>query len=202
MTQDREERGLRGIIFRAFLNFIEARFGYERVDALLSGNDFPNKGGFSGAGNYDPAYLLKMVTGCKGFCHGSEEEVLEAFGEFAFGFLSRRFKKTYEGTQSVLNAPTAYDFLENLNVIHLDELNKLYPDARFPRFDIERPDPRHIIIEYASPLNLPSLVLGLIRGCLKEYGDPSGVTMERTSRKKEVDGVSCPVYRFEVRDGV
>jgi len=189
---------LRGLIFRAYLNFIKDNFGYEELDEILQKDDYPNKGGFSSAGNYKSKYLISLVTHTTHLYGNSKEKVIEAFGKYAFNFLLDRFKKSYKGSTSPLHTNNAYNFLEKLNVIHFDELRKLYPDADFPKFDINRVDSEHIIIEYSSHRNLPYLVYGLIKGCLKYYNDNSTVTMKKTTEYKIIKNIKCPIYKFEV----
>lgn len=190
---------MRGIIFRTFTSFIETKFGYEKVDNLLLSDTYPNKGGFSTAGNYDVKYLHSLIKNSAYLFKNSQEQVQEAFGKFAFGFLLDRFKASYQDNASHLHSTNAYDFLENLNIIHFEELNKLYPDAKFPRFELNRLEKEHIIIEYCSAVNIPHFVFGLLQGCLKYYQDDSEVIMSKECGYKIVDENKSPVHRFEVK---
>jgi hypothetical protein len=191
---------MRGIIFRTYLNFIKDKYGYKTLDDILLKDEYPNKGGFSSAGNYSSSYLMSLVSNTTYLFGNSTDRVLEAFGIYSFKFLLDRFKKSYHGTNSPLHTNNAYNFLEELNIIHFDELRKIYPDARFPKFDIERLSNEHIVIEYSSNRNLPYFVYGLIKGCLKYFNDPSTLTMEKTKKTKTLKGVKVPVYRFEVKN--
>ena len=182
------------------MNFIKDNFGYETLDEILTKDDYPNKGGFSAAGNYKSSYLTSLVANTTYLFDNSKEKVLESFGKYAFKFLLNRFKKSYKATNTPLHTDNAYDFLEQLNVIHFDELKKLYPDAKFPKFDIERIGSTHIIIEYSSNRNLPYLVHGLIQGCLQYYEDSSNLTMQKTDRHKMIKNIKSPVFRFEVKN--
>lgn len=191
---------MRGVIFRTYLDFIKDRFGYVALDQLLSEHEYPNQGGFSTAGNYSSDYLKSLVQGSTLLCEKSPEEVLEEFGRYAFHYLVAMFRQSYQGANTVLDANNAYDFLENLNVIHFDELKKLYPDAKFPKFAIERVSDEHILIEYASPRDIPSMVYGLIRGCLEHYNDDSLLSMKPTPRHRIINNTECPIYVFEVKN--
>ena len=190
---------MRGIIFRTYLNFMKDNFGYGTLDGILLRDDYPNKGGFSSAGNYPSLYLLSLVENSKYLFGNSTDKVLQAFGKYSFGFLLDRFKKSYAGTATPLHTKNAYDFLEKLNIIHFDELKKIYHDAVFPKFDIERAGNEHIIIEYSSHRNLPYFVYGLIDGCLKYFNENATLTIEKTNRHKIVKNVKARIYRFEVK---
>ena len=190
---------MRGIIFRTYLSFVKKNFGYEVLDEILLKDDYPNKGGFSSAGNYKTKYLNSLVENTTYLYDNSKNKVLEAFGRYAYGYLLDRFKQTYKTQNTPLHATNPYDFLEKLNLIHFDELKKLYPDAKFPKFDIRRVSDEHIIIEYSSYRNLPYLVNGLIKGCLDYFDSNSMVSMEETDRYKNIKEQRCRVYRFEVK---
>ena len=97
---------------------------------------------------------------------------------------------------SLQDEPTC---MEKQRIIHFDELKKLYPDAHFPKFSIERLAREHIVIEYASSRNLPYFVYGLIQGCLHYFHDTSSLRMITTKRHKSIEGAEYPIYRFEVR---
>ncbi|MFT7861143.1 MAG: heme NO-binding domain-containing protein [Sulfurimonas sp.] len=193
---------MRGIIFRTYLDFIKDKFGYATLDQLLQEGSYPNKGGFSTAGNYSSDYLLSLIESSTKLCKKPKEKVVESFGRYAFTYLLERFKHSYKGSNTPLHVKNPYDFLEKLNVIHFDELKKLYPDAKFPKFSIERISDEHITIEYASPRNLPLFVYGLISGCLEYFHEDAKLTMSKTDRSRTINGVKCPVFKFEVeQDG-
>lgn len=190
---------MRGIIFRTYLEFVKEKFGYAALDQLLNENDYPNKGGFSTAGNYSSKYLMSLIESSTKFFDNSQEQVIAAFGKYAFKYLVDMFKHSYKDANTPLHVDNSYDFLEKLNVIHFDELRKLYPDAKFPKFAIERIADQHITIEYASPRNLPIFVYGLIRGCLEYFKDDSKLTMCATDRYRTINDTKCLVYKFEVK---
>ncbi|WP_304545389.1 heme NO-binding domain-containing protein [Sulfurimonas microaerophilic] len=191
---------MRGIIFRTYIDFIKDKFGYTTLDELLNEKEYPNKGGFSSAANYSSEYLFSLIDGSTRLFDNSREKVIEAFGEYAFKYLLNMFKHSYKGANTPLHVNNPYDFLEKLNVIHFDELKKLYPDAKFPKFIIERKGDEHIVIEYASPRNIPGFVCGLMRGCLKYFNDSSRLTMNETKRYRVINNIECQVYVFEVKN--
>ena len=190
---------MRGIIFQAFSDFIENTFDYETLDSLYMDSSYPNKGGFSVAGSYEPAYLVSMAEYCVGFFDNSLEKVYYSFGKFAFPYLINKYKKNYDGMYTPIVASNAFSFLRSLNILHHDELKKIYPDAKFPKFDIDVVSNKHLIIDYSSPLDLPYLVHGLIDGCLETYRCDAKVTMTTLKETKNIDSKVCKIYRFEVK---
>lgn len=191
---------MRGIIFKAYTEFIKDKFDSQTLDKILQSSDYPNSGGFSAIGNYKTAYMVRLINGTTEYFNGTKNDILRQFGKYSYGYLFNRFKKMYGEQSNILNLDDPFDFLENLNILHFTELQKLYPNARFPEFDIERLDKEHIILEYSSFRDLPYLSYGLIEGCLKYFNNTATVSMTQTDKQKEINGTLCQVYKFEVKN--
>ena len=191
---------MRGVIFKAYTEFIKDRFDSKTLDKVLQSDDYPNNGGFSALGNYKSGYMVALINGSSQFFNCTKNEIVRQFGKFTYGYLFNRFKKMYGEQSTILNLEDPFDFLENLNTLHFAELQKLYPNAKFPEFDIERLDKEHIILEYSSFRDLPYLTYGLIEGYLEYFNNKATVSMVKTKKQKEINGTISPVYKFEVRN--
>lgn len=167
---------MRGIIFTTFTDFMEYEFGYDILDKILLERDYPNMGGFSSGANYGIEYLYHIVNDSSKYFNGGSEELLYLFGKYAFRSLVLRFRKIYQNKNPFLLVDSAFDFIINLNDLHFEELYKLYPNAKFPRFDIVKEN-NSIELVYSSPLQLHYLVKGLLQGCLDFFEDSSTVSM-------------------------
>lgn len=189
---------MRGIIFRTYLSLLTNRFGYEVTDSILLKRDYPNKGGFSSAGNYDVLYLEWLISDGAYLFDNSKDKVWIDFGEYALVHLIKAAKRAHASEGLIANAVNLYDFLENINIIHHEELNKLYPDAKFPSFDIQRVNPRRITIGYSSDHHYPYFVYGLLRGCIEHFNDSSTVTMKRMDALISSPDKHASAYQFEV----
>lgn len=193
---------MRGILFKAYTEFIKKRFDSKVLDKILQSDEYPNKGGFSALGNYNTSYMISLIDHSANFFKCSKNAIMRQFGKFTYGYLHNRFKKMYKNQSVILNLDNPFDFLENLNTLHFAELKKLYPKAHFPKFEIERVADEHIILEYSSFRDIPYLTYGLIEGCLEYYQCQATVTMVKLDKLRDIDGTSYPVYRFEVqKDG-
>lgn len=190
---------MRGIIFNSYSEFIINTFDSKTLDTLLQSDEYPNKGGFSALGNYKSSYMLSLINNSTYLFKCSRDEILRQFGKFSYGYLHERLKKMYLNDSVILNFNNPYDFLENLNTLHFEELQKIYPKAKFPEFHINRLSSEHIILKYASFRNLPYLSYGLIEGCIEYYKYNSTVTMTKTEQLRTISGKEYPVYLFEVK---
>lgn len=190
---------MRGVIFKAYTEFVREKLDSKSLDQLLRSEKYPNKGGFSALGNYDTSHITSLINNSTKLFNTSKNEIVRGFGRFTYGYLHKRFKNMYMDKSEILNLDNPYDFLEKLNTLHFTELKKLYPNANFPEFEINRIEDQHIILEYSSFRDLPYLTYGLIEGCLEFFKSKGSVTMVKTDKLRTIDGKDYPVYRFEVK---
>lgn len=191
---------MRGVMFRAYMSFIKNSFDSKTLDKLLLSDDYPNKGGFSALGNYKSTYLNSLIINSSYLFDNSKNKTMKLFGKYTYHYLVNRVTKLYGEDSYIIKYDNPYDFLENLNNFHLNEVQKIYPDTKFPEFVINRIDSKHIILEYSSFRNLPYLTYGLIEGCLEYYQDKSNVKMMETDKYRTIKDKKCPIYIFEVFD--
>jgi hypothetical protein len=64
------------------------------------------------------------------------------------------------------------DLFRRINTYVHGEVQKLYPDAEFPAFDVRSPEPGRLELGYHSSRPLADLAEGLIRGCIAHFGQP------------------------------
>lgn len=169
---------MRGVIFIAFNEYVEHHFGYKALDALLVSGDYPNQGGFSMAESYCPSHLTKLVWALASQQRLDEAQVWFAFGDHAFGYLHQRFSEIYSNPSHPIFSNNTFEFVESLNILHFDELKKIYPKANFPRFEIQkRQNTLHLV--YRSPLRLHDFVAGLLQGCCRHFSETIDIACQR-----------------------
>lgn len=190
---------MKGVMFNSFTEFIKQKFGTNELDILLQKDNYPNKGGFSALGNYSFSYMHSLVNNSIFLFDCSKNEIVRQFGKFTYKYLYNRLIKTHEDNKNYTKYNNPYDFLENINIIHFDELRKIYPNAKFPEFEITRLGSNHIVLKYSSFRDMPYLTYGLIEGCLDFYGYNSSITMDKTDKTKVILEQECPIYKFEVQ---
>jgi hypothetical protein len=141
---------VKGVMFNSFTEFIKNKFGEQKLDILLQKDDYPNKGGFSALGNYSFSYMRSLISNSKYLFNCSANEIMRQFGKFTYKYLYIRLTKMYENNQDFIQYYNPYDFLENLNTLHFEQLKKVYPNAKFPEFEVKRLSSNHIILYYSS----------------------------------------------------
>jgi hypothetical protein len=155
--------GMKGIIFTEFLDFIEARAGYETVDAILEAAQPASGGAYTAVGNYEFKELSDLLALLSGRLEKPIPNILRSFGHHLF----RRYVVIYPGFFRDYYDPL--DFLETIEHRIHTEVLKLYPDARLPRLKTERIGPGDMLLHYRSRRPLGELCIGVIEACGEHF---------------------------------
>jgi len=148
-----------GVVFTEFVEFAEVRLGAALPDAV-----------FNPVEHYDASVLLGLVDRVAARHGTNAPAILRSFGVHLFG----RFVALYP--VFFVEAGSALELLAAINTEVHGEVQKLYPGARFPHFEVERPSPARLELVYHSELPLADLAEGLVRGCIAHFGDDVRVT--------------------------
>ncbi|WP_168188908.1 heme NO-binding domain-containing protein [Thiomicrorhabdus sediminis] len=167
---------MRGVIFTTFNEFVENEFGYETLDYILLQGEFPNDGGFCAGETYNPAVLVEMLQHLSAKTDIEMNSLWYKYGFYAFTSLVTQFREIYDDKESPIFNDNVFDFVEQLNIMHFTELKKIYPNAQFPRFGIEREDDQITLI-YSSEMKLHHFVKGLLSGCIHFFDEPLELSM-------------------------
>jgi heme-NO-binding protein len=151
---------MKGVVLSEFVQFAEARWAVP-----------PPSGAYNAVKTYEFEEMLGLVDGAAARAEGGRPEVLRSFGFHLFG----RFATLYP--IFFFDAESALDLLGGINSYVHDEVQKLYPDAQFPQFDVARESADRLTLVYRSARPLADLAEGLIRGCVAHFG--RSVTVER-----------------------
>ena len=113
---------MKGIVFREFMEMVEATFGEEMLEALIAENDLPSGGVYTAVGTYDHQELVAMAITLSERTGLPVEALVEAFGNYLFGRFLELFPVFFNHESSFAFLDTVHD------VVHVEVL-KLYPDA-------------------------------------------------------------------------
>jgi len=157
---------MKGVVFTEFIEMVEEHFSPETADRMLDESDLASGGAYTAVATYDHAEMMSLVGTLSRLVDQPENALVKAFGEHLFG----RFAVLYP-VFFTDDVRCAFDFLARIDgVIHV-EVKKLYPDAELPRFEVESRTPERLSLIYESSRHLGDLAEGLIKGCLRHYGE-------------------------------
>ncbi len=172
---------MKGIVFREFIDMVEASFGDEMVDTIIEACDLESGGAYTAVGTYDHTELVQMVVALSGETGAPVPALVEAFGTYLFGRFLELFPVFF-------NHDTSFEFLNSIHdVVHVEVL-KLYPDAGLPSFVTElSEDKKTLHFEYHSSRHFADLAVGLMKGAFAHWNEDVEVDIEdRSSDEKQV----------------
>jgi len=155
---------MKGTIFILFEDFVTAELGDHAFDDVLASAGLADAEPFVGPGTYPVDHLRALVAAAGERAGQPADELLRAFGRYAFPAWAR-------------SAPTLLDgvvgprqLLEQLDSMVEVEVRKLDPDARPARFTVLAVAGDELLLEYESPAGLFPLVSGILDGIGDWFG--------------------------------
>jgi hypothetical protein len=167
---------MKGILLREFVDFAERELG-EAGHALRGRH-------FDGAATYPDEELVTLVERASADSGCPVPELLQRYGTYLFG----SFVALYP--VFLIDVDSAFDLLARIETYVHGEVQKLYPDARFPRFEVHAPGPGRLDMRYVSARPFADVAEGLIRGCIAHFG--GGIDL----RREDVPGAAGREARF------
>ncbi|MEW6544506.1 MAG: heme NO-binding domain-containing protein [Nitrospirota bacterium] len=163
---------MKGIVFTEFLGMVEDRFGGETVERIIEEAALPSGAAYTAVGTYDHQELVRLAGRLSAAVKVGVPELVQAFGEHLFGRFVQAYPHFFKGVDS------AFAFLAAIeDHIHVD-VRKLYPDAELPTFVCTTLGPDRMEMTYRSKRPFGDLAEGLIRGCIKHFGERIAVQRE------------------------
>ena len=148
---------MKGILLREFVDFAERELGEGGGHAVRGRR-------FDGTATYPDEELGGLVTQASAASGIPVPAVLQRYGAYLFG----SFVALYP--VFLIDVDSAFDLLSRIETYVHGEVQKLYPDARFPRFEVRTPRRGRLEMRYTSTRPFADVAEGLIRGCVAHFG--------------------------------
>lgn len=178
---------MKGIIFRAFIDHAENRFGLASVDEMISSCDLPGGGAYTSVGTYDPTELAAMLGKLADIEGTDVPTLLKDFGHHLFAHLATSYPEVVNHAKGSFSLISTID-----NHIHV-EVRKLYPDSALPKFTCESLASDQMLLTYQSERGLADLAEGLLRGCFDYFNERAEV------KREDLSGGDATHVRFTLR---
>lgn len=157
---------MKGTMFILFEDFVAAELGDDAFDQVLEAAGLADAEPFVGPGSYPVDHFRALVAAASEQAGRPADDVLRAFGRFAFPLLARSVSTLLDGA----NGPR--QLLEQLDSIVDTEVRKLDPTAHPARFTVLAVAGDELLLEYESPHGLFPLISGALDGLGDWYGTP------------------------------
>lgn len=164
-----------GLVNKAVEDLVTSKFGQDSWDQIRRKAGLQNEGGFVRMNAYPDAVTYDLVAAASEVLGLTGEQVLEAFGEHWTVYTAQ------EGYGPMLDlaGSSLIEFLENLDQLHA-RVGMSFPQLRPPSFSVTDVTADSARLHYTSErVGLAPLVVGLLRGLGKRFGQRVEITHDR-----------------------
>ncbi|RNC86521.1 MAG: hypothetical protein ED556_09565 [Winogradskyella sp.] len=164
---------MKGIIFTEFLELVEEKFGLSMVDKIINQSELDSGGIYTAVGTYEFSEMLQLISHLSKNTDISVDDLLMVYSEHLFAVLV----KTHPDLVNHYKDPM--DLLASIeNHIHV-EVQKIYPEAQLPTFDLEERTKDKMVMVYKSDKALYMLGKGLMLETFKLFEVPVEINFEK-----------------------
>jgi len=161
---------VKGAIAIALKEMVIQHGGAEKWQQVLQASGISKEPMLFPISDVDDSLTLKIFENACRALGMSLPQGCEAFGEYWMTVYAPKHYPVY-----LKSAKNAREFLLKMDSVH-ETLTKTTPNAHPPRFKYSWRDERTLIMHYESARGLVDLVVGLVKGVGKAYGERLQVT--------------------------
>jgi len=166
---------MEGIVFTEFLELVEDKFGLEMVDTIIEKSNLPSQGAYTAIGTYDFSEMLSLLKNLSENSGLSIDDLLLTYAEHFFGVLAESYPDLIKRYKDPLDMLSSIE-----NHIHV-EVQKIYPDAELPTFEVQEKTENKLVLIYKSSRAMYSFGLGLMRKTFEHFDTKANITYEKLS---------------------
>ncbi len=168
---------MKGFIFTEFLELVEDKFGRAMVDKIIAQSELDSGGAYTSVGTYEFSEMLQLISNLSNNTDISVDDLLMVYSEHLFAVLF----KTHPYLVKHYKDPM--DLLASIeNHIHV-EVQKIYPEAQLPTFELEERTEEKMVMVYKSDRALYMLGKGLMLETFKLFDVPVEIDYEKLNDK-------------------
>lgn len=168
---------MKGIIFTEFLELVEEKFGLGMVDKIISQSELDSGGIYTSVGTYEFSEMLQLISHLSQNTDISVDDLLMVYSEHLFKALIKAHPNLVEHYKDPVNLLASIE-----NHIHV-EVQKIYPDAQLPTFELEERTDTKMVMVYKSDKALYMLGKGLMLETFKLFKVPADVKFEKLNNE-------------------
>ena len=164
---------MKGIIFTEFLELVEEKFGLAMVDKIINQSNLESRGVYTSVGTYEFSEMLQLITHLSNNTDISVDDLLMVYSEHLFAVLIKSHPDLVNHYKDPMDLLASIE-----NHIHV-EVQKIYPEAQLPKFDLEERTDTKMVMVYKSDKALYMLGKGLMLETFKLFEVPVDIGFEK-----------------------
>ncbi|MGC6431549.1 MAG: heme NO-binding domain-containing protein [Jejuia sp.] len=168
---------MKGIIFTEFLDLVERKFGLEVVDEMLNSSNLESGGIYTAVGTYSFSEMLQLLNYLSNTTKISIDDLLLLYGEHFFS----KLEEDYGELLGIYSEPI--EMLSSIEShIHV-EVQKIYPEAELPIFDVIEKTEDSLVLVYKSSRAMHHFGLGLMNKTFEYFNAKASIVLEKLNEE-------------------
>ncbi|MAM19426.1 MAG: heme NO-binding domain-containing protein [Christiangramia sp.] len=147
---------MKGIVFTEFLEMVEEKFGLEMVDDIIEKSDLASEGSYTAVGVYDFLEMQQLIVHLSAETGIPVQKLIYEYGRYFFDVLAQGHANIFARYASPIELLASVQ-----DHIHV-EVQKLYPGAELPTFEISKKDEKLLEMTYYSKNSLYMFAMALM----------------------------------------
>ncbi len=170
-----------GIVFTELIDMLDGALGEAESERIIQAANLKSGGAYTSLGKYDFGEVVSILDALIERHGETREHWLKAFGRYLLPRFAEGHPHHFE------NASSSFALLEGLHDHIHAAVNKLYPTAETPHFEVEDRSDTHLVLRYRSARGLAALAVGLLEGTFAHYQEPTSIEVEDLSGGASTD---------------
>ena len=168
---------MKGIIFTEFLELVEEKFGLAMVDKIINQSQLESDGIYTAVGTYEFDEMLQLISHLSNNTDIAVDDLLLVYAEHLFAALIKSHPNLVEHYKDPMDLLASIE-----NHIHV-EVQKIYPEAQLPTFELEERTDTKMVMVYKSDKALYMLGKGLMLETFKLFNETAKIEFEKLNEK-------------------
>lgn len=168
---------MKGIIFTEFLELVEKKFGLAMVDKIINQSELDTGGAYTSVGTYEFGEMLQLISHLSNNTDIAVDDLLLVYAEHLFAALIKSHPNLVEHYKDPVDVLASIE-----NHIHV-EVQKIYPEAQLPTFELEERTDTKMVMVYKSDKALYMLGKGLMLETFKLFNETAKIEFEKLNDK-------------------
>ncbi|MDR2534769.1 MAG: heme NO-binding domain-containing protein [Treponema sp.] len=164
-TVTKAQRSMKGTIFRCIADWIKSAAGVEKLREILKNSKMPSEY-VTRITDVEEELIYRMLQYIEETLKMTSQQVLDGIGEYWVNTYAPKYYKSY-----YYGMDSAKSFIMGLDKIH-DQVTKIIPNAKPPRFDFEEINEYTLKVHYKSHRKMIDFYIGLVKGVGKFFKTP------------------------------
>ncbi len=164
---------MKGIVFTEFLELVEAKFGLEMVDTIISQSELDSGGVYTSIGTYSFSEMRSLLKNLSSNTQISIDNLLLVYAEHFFSVIERSYPDMLAAYKDPIEMLSSIE-----HHIHV-EVRKIYHDAELPTFEVLEKSENSLVMVYRSSRAMHHFGLGLMNKTFEHFNATAEINLEK-----------------------